>query len=89
MLTRQRKKRNCVPVLILIALTLLLTSCQSSPVEVEPIPIEIEWPYPPDPTGIVWMKDGIAYMPLEYWLQLAEYVVDVERVRRTYETLEK
>ncbi len=86
---RQRKKRSCVPVLILISLTLLLASCQSSPVEVEPIPIEIEWPYPPDPVGQVQMRDGIIYMPLEYWLQLAEYVVDVERVRRTYETLEK
>ena len=67
---------------------LLLTSCQSSPVEVEPIPIEIEWPTPPDPPNQVGIKDGIVYMPLDYWISLIEYVVDVERVRQTYEALE-
>ncbi len=75
---------------------LLLLSCQSLPVEVEPIPIEIEWPVVPDPTGEVIMpKEGTAIiadgtmliMSLDYWILIAEYVVDVERVRQTYEAL--
>jgi len=29
----------------------------------------------------VVLRDGVVYMPLEYWLLIVEYVVDVERVR--------
>jgi hypothetical protein len=28
---------------------------------------------------------GTVTVPLAYWLKIAEYVVDVERVRETYE----
>ncbi len=50
----------------------------------------------PDPTGQVIMpKEGTAIvadgvtiiMPLDYWILIAEYVVDVERVRQAYEAL--
>ncbi len=50
----------------------------------------------PDPAGQVIMpKEGTAIiadgatiiMPLAYWILIAEYVVDVERVRQTVEAL--
>ncbi len=50
----------------------------------------------PDPAGQVTMpKEGTAIiadgvtiiMPLAYWILIAEYAVDVERVRQTHEAL--
>jgi len=33
------------------------------------------------------MQDGMVYVPLDFWIQLAEYIVDVERVRQTVEAV--
>lgn len=67
-------------------MTALLMSCQTLPPEIvtvieyrdRPIP-EINWPQFPDPKGIVKQNaDGSVSMPLDYWLKLTKYVIDVE-----------
>jgi hypothetical protein len=78
----------------LIGLTLLLASCLTSPKPTLPS-IGLDWPALPDPTGKVLYIDeetcgvagGMVVMPLEYWLALGRYVVDVERVRKQVEIL--
>lgn len=70
-------------VLMLSALTLLNTSCRTSPEapEIEPIEIPIDWPTFPPPDEVI-LENGVVSMPLDYWLQITEYAVDVERVRK-------
>ena len=82
-----KRKRNFALAVILISLTILSTSCRSLPEE-RTDPIKIEWPTPPHPAGQVWVKDGMVYMPLDYWLQLIEYIVDVDAIRQKIEIIE-
>ena len=75
--------RNCVVALILI----ILVSCQSLPIEEELVLAEIEWPRPPDPVQI-GIRDSVVYMPLDFWILVVEYIIDVEELRKTYEAME-
>jgi hypothetical protein len=69
-------------VLMLGALMLLSVSCRTSPApEIEPIKIPLDWPAFPPPNEVV-MAEGMVSMPLDYWLQITEYVVDIERLRK-------
>lgn len=90
---RHRRNATFASTLILaIALALLLTSCASSP-EVVTVtktvpPPPIEFPTFPDPGGFVdYSEDGLTvYLATEYWVQIAEYAIDVRAAQRIYDT---
>ncbi len=65
--------------LMLSVLTLLSACCTTSPVVGPSLPA-LEWPAFPAPDGVT-LADGVVSMPLDYWLGIARYAVDVERVR--------
>jgi len=86
---KQKGLKSLLLAVMLSVLTLLCISCTSSP---EPTPIPIDWPPVPDPAGQVWLlqedtvvQAGRVVMELEYWIELARYVVAVERVRESME----
>jgi len=85
-----KKRRNWsrwLPAAILSALLLLSVSCTTCPPTVE---VPLDWPDFPDPTGEVELVDGVVTMSLDYWLEVAAYVVKVDRVRAVVgETLER
>lgn len=49
-------------------------------------PPPINFPSPPDPQGWIELsEDGeTVYVPVEWWVRLAEYMVDVEAAERKY-----
>lgn len=49
-------------------------------------PPPIEFPQPPDPQGQIEVsEDGeTVYVPTEFWVRLAEYMVDVRAVEEKY-----
>lgn len=63
--------------------------CQSSPKNPDPVKVEITWPVFPDPKDQVTLKDGVVTMPLSYWLQIANYAVDVEKVKNILKALDE
>lgn len=79
----RRGKTVCIVVLMLSALTLLSVSCRTCPEtpEIEPLKIPLSWPTWPTPDEVS-MEDGVVSMPLEYWLQVTEYVIEVDRIRK-------
>lgn len=50
--------------------------------------VPVEWPTFPDPAGQVTLAEGVVSMPLDYWLAVARYAVEVERVRGVLEAVE-
>jgi hypothetical protein len=45
---------------------------------------------PPDPAGfdIQYSEDGLTVLvPVELWIQIAEYMVDVDGAKKKYETM--
>jgi len=66
---------------MLTVLLLLWGCCTTSPV-VCPDPPPVQWPTWPDPVGKASLADGVVSMPLDYWLAVARYAVDVEAVRK-------
>ncbi len=64
-------------------------SCQTSPEVIEKTapPPPIEWPTPPDPQGYIEVsEDGeTVYVDTELWVQIAEYMVDVQAVKEKYQ----
>lgn len=63
---------------VLTSLTLLFLSCRSCPA-VEGS--DLFWPHFPDPNGVVrhdQTTDTVS-MPLWYWMDIANYVIDVEQ----------
>jgi hypothetical protein len=73
-----------------IVLMLPLTSCQSSPevvTEIETVVPPLTFPLPPDPAGFVVIDPdtGDVIVDVEWWVQLAEYMADVEAVRKQYQ----
>jgi len=80
-----RKKRTvCIMALMMIALMLLSMSCGTcpeTPEPIEPLKIKIEWPVFPPPDQVT-MEEGIVSMPLDYWLRITEYVIDVDRLHK-------
>ena len=85
---RERKNGKCALTLILaIALALQLASCQTSPrVVTETVVPPLTFPAVPDPVGFVEVsEDGeTVIVATEFWVQLAEYMVDVDAIRKTY-----
>lgn len=78
----RRKKIACAMALMLSVLISLSVSCRTPPApEIEPLRIPIDWPVFPPP-DVVTLADGIVSMPLDYWLRITEYVVDIERVHK-------
>jgi len=79
-------------------LMLLLASCATSPevvTKTETVVPVLSFPEPPDPTGHIDVSaDGeTVHVDTRFWVELAEYMVDVEAVeqqyhiyRRTYES---
>lgn len=55
------------------------------PKPVTPPAIEIVWPEFPDPTGKVTLDGETVTMPADYWLAVAQYVVDMEAARKLVE----
>jgi hypothetical protein len=68
----------------------LSISCQSSPevvTKIETVVPPLTFPTPPDPVGFVEVdpETGDVIVEVEWWVQLAEYMVDVDTARRQYE----
>ena len=84
----KRKFKGFGLVLIANVLTLQLISCATGTTAPDQVGLVIEWPNFPDPEGLVEMQDGVVTMPLDYWLQVAEYVVAVRRARAQVEAWE-
>lgn len=83
----KKRKRYASTLTLLIGLTLLLISCQSSPevvTETETVVPPLTFPTPPDPAGFVTVKGEQVIVEIEWWTQLAEYMIDVDAVRKQY-----
>ena len=64
----------------------LLTFCQTTEAEapIDPVEIRADFPTFPDPEGYVELTEGgEVVMPLEYWMKITEYVIDVRAVEQT------
>ena len=94
---RNRNEKYAIIPIALTVLMLLLTQCQSCP-EPETIivtetapPPKVSFPVPPDPAGQVEVsEDGeFVTIPTELWVRIAEYMIDVEAVRRKYEAIRR
>lgn len=73
---------------MLISLLLLSISCQTRPATVEPVSVEINFPVFPNPAGNVTLHpDGTVSMPLEYWLKIAEYKLEVDTAESLYQAV--
>jgi hypothetical protein len=80
---------------VILALTLtILSTCSTTPPVEAPKAVDpaLDFPLFPDPfrpdgTPIPAFDLGAqtVMVPLAYWLKITEYVVDVEKVRETYE----
>ena len=86
---RTKRNRLCT---LAIALLILITvsSCSTAPVRTEVVDPALTFPYFPDPLDadgkpIQVLADGQVVIPAWYWIKIAEYVVDVEKVREIYE----
>lgn len=66
-----------------------LTSCRTSQItDVKPLQLETHFPSPYDQDGkavVTFETDGSVKMPLWYWLEITEYVIDTESNRRLAE----
>lgn len=89
----EKNLKYAVMLILLIGLAMLLTRCQTSP---DPVvvyrtapPPALEFPIVPDPEGFVDYDDdsGKILVDYEYWVQLAEYMIDVEATREKYEAM--
>lgn len=87
---RTGTRRRCAKAAILpIALALLLTSCVTQPdAQIEYVlPPALEWPIFPDPTGHVEVIDSGLLVDFDYWVRIADYVVDVDALRQKYDAM--
>ena len=68
---------------ILLGLTLLSSCCTTCP---KVVPPALSWPAFPDPAGkVTRTADGEITMPLDYWLAISMYAVDVDAIRKIVE----
>ena len=58
-------------------------SCQSCPEPIEPVKLDLDFPVFPTPSGVT-MTDNIVSMPLDYWLLITDYAIDVDAVKKKY-----
>ena len=56
-------------------------TCPESPKPIEPLKIKIEWPIFPPPDQVT-MAEGVVSMPLDYWLLIAEYKIEIDRLHK-------
>lgn len=76
----QKLKKLCTLMMMLIILTTAFTSCQTTE-------RAIEFPDFPNPvvdgiSVVAYTEDtGLISMPLWYWLEITEYVIDIETIR--------
>lgn len=73
---------------------LLLGSCQTSPevvTETETVVPPLTFPQPPDPQGFVEVDpdNETVIVDIEFWVQLAEYMADVDATRKQYELYQR
>jgi hypothetical protein len=45
----------------------------------------LTFPTPPDPAGFVTVEGDEVIVAIDWWVRLAEYMVDVDATRKTYE----
>lgn len=71
-----------------IACALALTSCATSPSVPEPLPppvsLPLAWPILPPPPDSLSLDDAetTVLVPLDYWLEIVEYIRRVDAIRR-------
>lgn len=71
-------------------LALVLTSCASShqKTETNNPAIKLHFPPVPDPDGHVTIdEDGSVIIDNDYWLELVQYMIEIERIRAIYEAI--
>ena len=90
---RTRKSKLCVLATLLLISAIALT-CSTAPVKTEVVDPVLTLPYFPDPLDaegkpIPVLADGNVTVPLWYWTKIAEYAVDVEKVRGIYKAWQK
>lgn len=90
-----KRKMMCVVLAVAaISLLLLLTSCETTKVEyVREVP-EVSFPIFPSPDGVTYNEESdTVTAPLDWYLAVAEYKIDVDAVeeylRRLREEIEK
>ncbi len=80
-----------VMILAVTVSMILLASCKSSPeyIVVYDFPV-LEFPAFPKPVGIEYddEHDRVS-MPLEYWLSIVDYKIDMDAVKKIYEEYKK
>jgi hypothetical protein len=67
------------------------SACSTVSREAKSLPLNLSFPvFPPpiDASGktIPVLEDGRVVLPLSYWLKITEYAVDMDGVRRRYES---
>lgn len=71
--------------LLSIACALALTSCATSPsVPEPPVSLPLAWPILPPPPDSLGLDDAetTVLVPLDYWLDIVEYIRRVDAIRR-------
>ena len=84
-----RKKNLCILVMMLLIL-IIASACSTAPVKTEVIDPFLSFPYFPDPLGedgkpIPMLVEQNVVIPLFYWRKIAEYVIEVDKIREVYE----
>jgi len=52
------------------------------------LPPEIDFPDPPAPFGVEYDDEaGTVIIPVELWIQIAEFYIDVEAVEKKYKAI--
>ena len=81
-----KRRKKSVQKILMIILIIVLGSCitvtKNVPVP-DPVSVlsdSIVWPAFPDPEGIVTYQDGVVSMPLDFWLEITDYVIDVDNI---------
>lgn len=85
---RTRKKGLCIPATLLLIL-LTASACSTPPVRTGVIDPGLSFPAFPDPLDEAGKPIPVLYgetvkVPLWYWTKIAEYVVEVEKLREMY-----
>jgi hypothetical protein len=77
--------------MMMLISTILLSCSTVAPAEIKPVPLELDFPLFPDPFDLegeplVRLEVGRVWMPLNYWLRITEYQIEVEVTRQEYES---
>ena len=86
---QMRKKNLCILATALLILVIVST-CSTPPAKIEVVDPALSFPFFPDPLDAegkpipVQIGDNVV-VPFWYWIKIAEYVIEVEKVREIYE----